>query len=267
MTPIALRRTAALPPLALALLALPACTDLPTGVEAFQLEADGELWTAVMPPADLPTAATWLQYANPASPETNAAAVEVEALYMRAGRARARGELQQAETLLAAAATRAVEVMDDAPRPGIFLAGVSSLQGWERSVRAGIDLSRAPALATTLAAVAQDREAVEVSLLEGDERAAALRLTRAAERVRAWGPQGVALRVLGRVEAHLASAARSPGEAERARHLVQSARDELMNGEPLRAVQRALYALQLAGGSALQEIPAEEHPRCGEYSC
>lgn len=267
MTCNSLRRPAALPALALVLLALPACEDLPTGADAFQLEADGELWTAVVPPADLPTAATWLRFADPAAPHVGAVAAEVEGLYARAARARALGELTEADALLSEAAASAVGVMQTVPRPGIFLAGVASLGGWERSVRSGVDLTRAPALAAAVTAVERDREAVELALREGDPRAAALHLTLASERVRAWGPQGVALRVLGRVEAHLASAARSPAEAERAAHLVQSAREELLNGEPLRAVQRALYALQLAGGNELREIPAEEHPACGEYAC
>ena len=48
-----------------------ACSDLPTGSDSFQLEADGELWTAVVAPAGLPTAETWLAFA-PASPPPEA---------------------------------------------------------------------------------------------------------------------------------------------------------------------------------------------------
>jgi hypothetical protein len=244
-----------------------ACADLPTGPDSFQLEADGELWTAVVPPADLPSASTWLAFAAPSSPESADAASEVAALQASAVRAMTRGELERAEELAARATLRAIDAMQLRPGPGVFLAGIGSLQGWERRVREGVDLTRAPALAATLAEVGAEREAVDAALRAGDQRAAAIHLTRAAELVRAWSPQGVALRVLGRVDAHLAAASRSPGEAERAAHLVQSAREELLSGEPLRAVQRALYALQLAGGSELHEIPAEEHPSCGEYSC
>jgi hypothetical protein len=261
------RRAASASLLVIACAALSACTDLPTGTESFQLDADGELWTAVVPPADLPSPATWLAYVAAESPEGMAAALEVSTLEADAMRARALGQLDRARDLNAAAALRAVEAMEVSPGPAVFVAGVASLESWMRSVRAGVDLTRVPALVAALEAVELDRVAVEEALRSGDEPVAALHLTRAAERVRDWAPQGVALRVLGRVEQHLAAAARSPGEIERATHLVQSARQELIAGNALRAVQRALYALQLAQGSELREIPVLERASCGEYAC
>lgn len=267
MTLVSATRAAAPATLLLAAL-VTACTDLPTGSETFQLEADGELWTAVLPPADLPSPATWLAYADAGSLQAQAAAVAVEELFARATEARVEGNAAVADALLEQAAERAVAVLPDgAPGPGVLLSGVATLEGWERRVRLGVDLDRAPALAEAAQAVGRDREAVEAALLNGDLRTAALRLTRASERVRGWGPQGVALRALERVEAHLAAEARSPREVERATHLVQSARAELVGGQPLRAVQRAIYALQLASGGALHEVPEAELRACGEYSC
>lgn len=267
MTTPFLRRAAALVLCLPALLVATACTDLPTGADSFQLEADGELWTAVIAPEGLPTAETWLEFAATESAEGAAATEAVTSLRAAALAARAAGDLRAADAFLLEAVQRSIEVMTIDPGPGIFLSGAASLDGWERSVRSEVDLSRAPRLSATVEQVARDREAAQAALRDGDPQQAALHLTRAAERVRGWDPQGVALRVLGRVEARLAAEARSPGEGERAAHLVQSAREELLNGRALRAVQRALYALQLAGGNELREIPPEDAPSCGEYSC
>lgn len=244
-----------------------ACTDLPTGTDAFQLEADGQIWVAVLPPANLPDASTWLGYAAPDPVVAGLAREEVTALQERAHRARAMGDLERADALLDEADQRAVMAMEVSPPIGVFVAARASLDSWQRSVRAGVDLSEVPALAETAAAVERDGEAVDAALTEGDTRTVALRLTAAARRIREWSPDGVALRVLDRAEAHLAATAKSPGEGERAAQLVHSARQALIGGNPLRAMQRALYALQLAGGSELREIPAEEVPSCGEYSC
>lgn len=259
-------RAARLSVAALSLCLLGACEDLPTGTEAFQLEADGQLWTAVMPPADLPSAETWLAFSVPTA-EALEATEAVGLLLSDADRARAKGDLEGADELLDRAARRAVGVMEVSPGAAVFSAGVASLQAWQRSVENGLDLSRVPALAQAVEEVKREREALEKALREGDDPAAALHLTRAADRIRAWAPRGVALQVLQRVEAHLASAGRAGGEGERAAHLVKGARQELLEGDPLRAVQRALYALQLAGGSELHEIPREDRARCGEYAC
>ena len=244
-----------------------ACADLPTGADSFRLEADGQIWTAVMPPEDLPDASTWLAYSAPDSPAASAARDEVASLQSQATRARAAGNLELANEFLTEAAGRAVAAMEVSPEKDVLLRGGASLEAWERRAREEIERVAIPGLAEAVDAVELDRQRMEAALAGGDDRLAALLLTVAAERIRDWSPQGVALRVLGRVESHLAAAARSPEERERATHLMQSARYELIDGNSLRAMQRALYALQLAGGNGLSEAPEQEHSRCGEHAC
>jgi hypothetical protein len=244
-----------------------ACADLPTGADSFRFEADGQIWTAVMPPEDLPDASTWLVYSAPDSPAASAARDEVASLQSQATRARAAGNLELANELLTEAARSAVAAMEASPEKDVLLRGGASLEAWERRAREEIERVTIPGLAEAVDAVELDRRRMEAALAGGDGRLAALLLTVAAERIRDWSPQGVALRVLGRVESHLAAAARSPAERERATHLMQSARYELIHGNSLRAMQRALYALQLAGGNGLSEAPEQEHARCGEHAC
>ena len=123
-----------------------------------------------------------------------------------------------------------------------------------------------PELAAALERVEQERDAASEAMSDGRDEEAAVRLTLASEWARAWGPEGVALRVLDRVEERLAQTS-AEGGAERARHFVLSARQELSEGESLRAVQRALYALQLADGQGLSEPEDDTRPRCGEFGC
>ncbi|HEX6927008.1 MAG TPA: hypothetical protein VF167_16415 [Longimicrobiaceae bacterium] len=240
------------------------CKDLPTGTDSFQLEADGQLWTAVVAPSDLPTAASWLAYGKDPT-----AAPEVAALESEAARARIEGDSQRAQELLAEAAARAVRSMTSDPGPRPFLSAVAALEEWDRTVRSEVDLQRAPELAFAVELVARERESARDAYLRGDARTAALLLTRAADRVREWSPQGVALRVLDRAVASLGERGKDGPHAERIEHLVRSAREELMHGTPLRAVQAAVYALQLADGQGMPEpaIPAEARAPCGEYSC
>ena len=252
--------------LAIAFLALSACTDLPTGSESFQLEADGTLWTAIQPPPNLPTAVSWLTFSTEQSGGPLGA--EVEALEAEAMRAGALGDTEREERLREEAARLAIDGMETQPGPGVFLTGMASLESWERNVgEQQAVIAGVPELAEALAAVERERTAAGESLRAGDRAAAALHLTRAADRVRAWGPQQVVLRALTRVEEQLAQSERSPVQMERTRHLLQSAREELIVGDPLRAVQRALYALQLAGGNGLNDAGEQEDSRCGEYSC
>lgn len=243
-----------------------ACTDLPTGADAFQLEADGQLWVAVLPPQGLPDAATWLAYTSSGATPF-AMRAEIAELEAQARRARVIGNGQRADALLGEALRRSVDAMEVDPGRAFFAPRRAALDSWRRSVQAGVAIDRAPALRASLEAVERDGAAVDAALAAGDYRAAATRLTVAAERIRRWSPDGVAAQVLERVEAHLAAAARTPQELERTAHLVDGARQELVGGNPLRAMQRALYALQLAGGSELHEIPVLERSRCGEYAC
>lgn len=255
-----------LPTALTALLALfaAACTDLPTDAGAFQLEADGTLWTAIATPTDLPSAATWLRYA-PSGPDGEAATARVAELQRDARRARASGDSERADALTVEAMEVVARGMD-APGRGTLIRGMIAVDGWQRAVRETVVLDRVPELAAALDRVEQEREAASDALSEGRDVEAAIRLTLASEWARAWGPEGVALRVLDRVEERLAQES-GEGGAERARHFVRSARQELAEGESLRAVQRALYALQLADGQGLSSSDDDARPRCGEFAC
>lgn len=241
-----------------------ACTDLPTGTGAFQLEAEGTLWTAVVVPSDLPTMASWLRYAPPGS-ETEAASRRVAELQEESRRVRAAGDLGRADALTAEAAELALG-MRSAPARASLIRGMLAVDGWQRDVRESIQLERAPELAAAVERVERERDAAAEALSEGRDDEAAVRLTVAAEWARSWSPEGVALRVLERVEARLGEDDEAEGAA-RARHLVHSARQELVAGEPLRAFQRALYALQIADGQALSQPEDEARAPCGEYGC
>lgn len=267
MTPLRVLRRGRCATLCVALLASSACADLPTGPEAIQLHADGEFWTAIVPPPGLPSVDSWLDSLPSDRPDAVELAEQVAALQAEADAARSRGDVERADELLFRATREIVEAMDQPPATRVLLTGLASLDSWERSLQADIDLSRTPALAATVTAVAEDRAAADAALRAGDDRLAAVLLTQGAERIRAWAPSGVAMQVLKRVDARLASAALGGGGSDRTAHLVESARYELLNGNPYRAVQRALYALQLASGQQLYEIPLEETARCGEYTC
>jgi hypothetical protein len=54
---------------------------------------------------------------------------------------------------------------------------------------------------------------------------------------------------------------------DRARRLVQGSRLELRTGDPLRALERALYALQLADGAQVTGRSADVPGECGEEGC
>lgn len=253
-------------PLLLALLICAAaaggCTDLPTGPGAFQLEAEGTLWTAVVAPADLPSPGSWLGGVA-AGTQVEETVVRVTAMQQASRSLRSGGDAPRADSLVAEAASLALAAGPQPSRPTLIRA-ILAVDGWQRDVRESVDLERVPELAAAVERVELEREAAAEALSEGRDEEAAVRLTVAAEWARSWSPEGVALRVLDRVEARLGGDA---DLGDRARHLVHSARHELVAGEPLRAVQRALYALQIADGQALSEPEDDGPARCGEYSC
>ena len=55
--------------------------------------------------------------------------------------------------------------------------------------------------------------------------------------------------------------------ARRARHLLASARQELRTGDPLRALERALYAIQISNGAQLDGARPDSTPVCGDSRC
>lgn len=219
--------------------------------------ADGRQWVAVAPPEQLPDLATWLPYV---SGETASGSVlaEVRELQRRAEQARASGELQRAAELRRLAVETAVHSLARLPEPRVFEAGLVAVDQWVVRARTTV-VADASALAAAVIEVEQERTRTAEALAAGDSAAAVVHLAAASERIRDWSPAEVALRVLERAEAAMVSSARGAASRERVRHLAQSARRELVEGDPVRALRRALYALQLAAGSGLPE-PAPSTP-------
>src|SRR5690606_1594828 len=131
------------------------------------------------------------------------------------------------------------------PGPEFFMRARGALVRWEQSVRAGVDLEENPELSAAVVTVHDEAEAVDEALRDDDFSAAALHLTAAAMMIQEWSPEGVAMRVLDRAEARLAGSSDASPRSERAIRLLQSARQELLRGNAMRATQRGLYALQL----------------------
>jgi hypothetical protein len=66
--------------------------------------------------------------------------------------------------------------------------------------------------------------------------------------VSSMAPAAVADRLLVHAESRLAERAAGDADAERALRLLRHAREALADGDEVRALRRALYALQLADG-------------------
>ena len=221
--------------------ALAACGDVATAPHSFVREADGALWVAVSEPVGLPSARDWLAALPPTSP----AAVSVRARLEAAASDRRAGRLEAAIVGENAAARAAVAALAAAPDERSVREAVAAASEWADRAAARTSGGGFVELAATergvRAAVDRSREL----LAAGDTLAAMREVAAAAEAARAWSPMEVVVRVLARAEAGIdAQADPSPG-LRRARHLLRGAREGLSAGDPGRALQRAVYALQL----------------------
>ena len=242
----------------LALVALAAlaggCADAPTFPAALQWLADGEEWVAVLPPAGLPQAADWARFAD--HDEAPALAKRLGSMESSVALALSHGDVAGAARLRADAVLQLKLSIHRAPDPVILREAGNAVDLWGVRVRETVDVEQAPSLAAALDSIAAVRSRATVALESGDSIGAALALLDAGERIRSWSPIAVAVRLVERAGARVGALPEEGISATRARHLLLSSRQALRAGDPMRAMQRAIYALQLAGGQQLPDSAA-----------
>src|SRR5687768_12121522 len=239
--------------LALASLALVAggCADAPTFPAALEWLADGEEWVAVLPPAGLPQAADWARFA--AEEQAPALARQLASMETSVALALSHGDVAGAARLRADAVLLLGRSIRRAPDAAILRDGAAAIDLWGARVRETVQVDQAPALAAALDTIAATRSRAALALESGDSIGAALALLDAGERIRSWSPMAVAVRLVERAGERVGALPEEGVAATRARHLLLSSRQALRAGDPMRAMQRAIYALQLAGGQQLPD--------------
>jgi hypothetical protein len=235
-------------------LLLAGCEDAPTGPRVLQQEAGGERWIAMTPPLDLPGLESWVSRLGPRTPESRAALQRVRELGREAEQARADGRLARAADLQREATRIAVLSLRSPPPPHAVASSLSAVDLWLDRVRSQIPLERYGAMEASYQAAVEARALAAARLADGDTLGALHHLAAAAEHVRDQAPEAVALRVLAEAERRL-PAGEPPPELTRAVHLIGNARQELIRGSPARALQRALYALQILEGRQIGARP------------
>lgn len=233
-------------PLALAALG-GACIDSPTYPGALHWLADDEAWVAVLPPDLLPTATAWARASR--APGDTALVRRVSDLESAAVATLWGGDVTGATVRRAeiVSALASVQVVD----PALVRDASFAVDLWMGRVRDQVVVEEGTPLAAAVDTVSQLRDAAALALSEGDSIAGTVALIDAGERIRAWSPTVVAVRVLGRAEKRVAELPPGNPDGDRARHLIRSSTEAIRSGEPLLALQRALYALQVASGQRL----------------
>lgn len=246
---------------------LGACGDDPTVPEAIQRLAGGEEWAALSAPAGLPRLDTWMQYMS-RSGAANREAYEMVRDLVRDGRqARREGRLQAAVELNREAERIAVLSLARTPDARLLQQALLATDAWADRVRNGFELDLHPRLGETVEAVLQKRALAAEQLESGDTSSAVLAVAEISEMIRSHAPEEVALRVLARTEDRIDTDALEPEAAERALHLLVSARQELISGDARRALHRALYALQIVEGNELRMVRSERLSICPDETC
>jgi hypothetical protein len=251
----------------LALLAASACSDAPTVPEAIQRLAGGEEWVALPAPVDLPHPAAWSEYISSTTAEGRAARARVRELDRLAREAQRDGRPEVAVELRAEAEQVAIAALDRNPAPEVLLNALGALDFWRHRVSVGFDSERYPELTAASQRVGIAREGAMALLAAGDTAAAMGEIVAAAATIREHTPEAVALRVLAAAEGRIAGAALEPAASERAIGLLLQARQELISGDPRRALHRALYALQIVEGRELRTVRSEGGPGCAGVAC
>lgn len=222
------------------LLALAACQDGPTGPGSYVQSAGGTEWVAVAEPVGMARAATWLRYAAPGSPAREG----VRGLHAAAGRARAAGRMEEALAMEDQALLLAAASVSRAPDPRRVLEPLAALDAWTDRARERMEHGRYPALDSAAASVAARADSARAALSARDTAAAVRLIARGTVAARGQGPMAVGLRLLASAEARLAAGGAGQNGA-RARRLLAGAREGLAGGDSIRALRRAVYALQL----------------------
>jgi hypothetical protein len=226
---------------ALALLLLAACDDGPTAPTSYVQQTSGGAWVAVMEPVGLPRVETWMPYIEGGG----AAAATLRDMRDRAARFRTAARVEEALQLEDEMMGFAARSLTRAPEPARMLAAIAALEQWTDRARARLETGSYPELEAAAATVSAHAEAARAALAAGDTNRAVLSVTRGAIAAREHAPLAVGLRLMSAVEARLAAGVVNDADARRARHLLADAREGLATGDSVRALRRAVYALQL----------------------
>jgi uncharacterized protein YjiS (DUF1127 family) len=241
--------------LALVLLVVPACEDAGTAPTSYVQVVGSGTWVAVAEPPGMPRADTWLPWLAVDGP----AAAQVHQLRETASRARNAGRIEESLALEDEALRLAAGSLARAPDPvrGL-LTPLAALDAWTDRARARLELGRYPALDTATAVVAAQAASARRALAAGDTMTAVAHIANGTLVARRHSTLGVGLRLLAAVEGRLGR--EQPGESanlRRARHLISGAREALSTGDSMRAMRRAVYALQLLESEGLDLPPPQ----------
>jgi len=217
-----------------------ACADLPTAPESFVREAGGSAWVAVVEPAGFPTARTWLGSLPGGAPEGAAA----RATLADASRVRKTGEIESALLLEERAAREAAAALRH-PDARLLLVALAAADEWVERAAPRTAGGRFPELARAELGMREGSARARNRMAAGDTAGAVREIVALAETARAWAPLAVALRAVRDAERRIDSTPNPSANLLRARHLLRGAREGVAMGEPMRALQRATYALQL----------------------
>jgi hypothetical protein len=232
------------------LLLLAACDDGPTGPTSYVQHAAGGVWVAVAEPAALPRVETWLPYVG-----EGPAAAALRDMRERAARARTAGRVEEAMALEDEMMRVAASSLVRAPEPARLLAAAAALDQWVERARARLAMGSYPGLAASTLLVAAEADAAREALRADDAAGAVQHLTRGTLAAREHAPVAVGLRLMAAVEARLAGGVGQTAGVRRARHLLADAREGLATGDSVRALRRAVYALQLLDAEGIA-VPA-----------
>jgi hypothetical protein len=246
---------------------LAGCEDAPTAPRVLQQDAGGERWISMSTPADLPQLESWLPHLKPSTPEARAALQRVRELRRASDQARADGRLARSAEARREAARVAALSLTAPPPTRVVVASLAAVDLWLDRVRTQIPLEHYEAMEASYQAAAAARSLAVDRLAAGDTLSAVYHLTLAAEHAREQAPAAVALRVLAEAERRL-PVGEPPTELTRAVHLLGNARQELAGGSAARALQRALYGLQILEGRQIGARPdGEGTGGCPAASC
>ncbi|HEU4884594.1 MAG TPA: hypothetical protein VFT45_20225 [Longimicrobium sp.] len=245
--PFALRR--ALPCALATLLLLAACEDAPTAPTSYVQQAAGGVWVAVTEPVSLPRTDTWLPYVGAQD------AAALRAMREQAARLRVSGRVEDALQMEDEMMRTAARSLARTPEPARLLASAAALDEWVDRARARLQTGTYPELSAAVLAVTAEAEAARAQMAAGDTNRAVMHLTRGAIAAREQAPLAVGLRLMGAVEARLAQEKGQSAGVRRARHLLADAREGLATGDSLRALRRAIYALQLLDAEGITVGP------------
>jgi hypothetical protein len=229
-----------------AALATAGCEDGPTAPSVFTHPADGEVWAAILVPEGTPDARTWLPYVREGRGSTNGALGEVRRLQGEADRLRRSGDLVAALALDEDAAMTAAGAVTQAPPANVLITAIGALDTWVERAHLARAQGSFEDLEERLVEVKRERSLAREALELGDTAAAIQRVTAGATLIREQAPASVAARALIRAERRIEALVETDTDAARAVRLLRYSREALANGDPVRALRRALYALQLA---------------------